>query len=120
MAFTDPQSVKIGASTISLPRVSTGQGTSTYMSEDGLTKYVISSVEKTRKRHTFRLDISKITPDPYIPTQNAEVSMSTYLVVDRPKAGYTNEQAKEAVVGLLEALSASSYAAVKKLIAFES
>jgi hypothetical protein len=120
MSFTDPQSIKIAGTTISLPRVSVGQGTSSYLSEDGLTKVTISSVQKTRKRHTFRVDVSKITTDPFIPTQNTEVSMSAYIVVDRPSAGYLNSDALNVVKGLLEVLSATEYAAVKKLVAFES
>jgi len=120
MAFSDPQSVKIAGSTISLPRVTTGDLSSSYLSADGLTRVTISSVEKRRKRHTFRLDVQKITADPFIPAQNTTVSMSTYIVVDRPVAGYSNEDALNAVKGLLEVLSATEYAAVKKLVAFES
>jgi hypothetical protein len=120
MSFADPQTIKIGGSTISLPRVETGNLTSSYLSEDGLTRVTISSLEKKRKRHTFRVDVTKVTSDPFIPTQNTEVSMSAYLVVDRPIVGYTNAQALEVVTGLVEALSASSYGAVKQLLAFQS
>lgn len=120
MAFTDPQSIKIGGTTSSLPRVNTGNGQSEYLSADGTVRVTIASVEKKRKRHTFRVDWTKITADPFIPTQNVEVSMSTYVVIDRPIAGFTNEDALNAVKGLVEVLSATEYAAVKKLVAFES
>lgn len=118
--FTDPQSIKIGGTTISTPRVSTGQGESQYLSADGLTRISIASVEKKRKRHVFRVDVSKITADPFISSTNVEVGMSVYLTVDRPKAGYTNEDALNVVKGLVEVLMATEYAAVKKLVAFES
>jgi len=120
MSFADPQSIKIGSSEISLPRVETGAGSSSYLSEDGATRYTISSVEKKRKRHLLRLDTEKITPDPFIPAQNVTVSMSVYLTIDRPIAGYTNAEAKEAVEGFVKAISASSYVAIQKVLAFES
>jgi len=120
MSFADPQSVKIGASEISLPRVETGELISSYLSADGATRYTISSQEKKRKRHVLRLDVEKITPDPFIPAQNTTVSMSVYLTIDRPIAGYTNEEAAEVVKGLIEALSASSFKAITKVLSFES
>jgi hypothetical protein len=67
MAFADPQSVTISAVTSSLPRVSTGQGTSEYLSADGLIKLSASNAYGRRTRRVLRLDHSKITADPFIP-----------------------------------------------------
>ncbi|DAD50281.1 TPA_asm: coat protein [ssRNA phage Gerhypos.3_7] len=120
MALTDPQKIKIGATETTLPRVSTGNKESVYESADGLITLKLSTVESRRNRQTVRVDLSKITPDPFIPTQNTEVSMSVYIVVDRPTVGYTNKEAKEAVEGLLTLSSASTYALIEKLLARES
>jgi hypothetical protein len=122
MALADPQSVKISGSTISLPRVATGDFASTYESADGLTKVSLSTVKtkSSRKRQTVRIDVTKVTPDPYIPTQNTEVSMSTQVVFDRPPAGYSNADAKAVWDGFIEALQASSSKIVTQLLGSES
>lgn len=121
MAFSDPQSIKIGEATTSLPRVSTGEYKSKYASEDRLKSLEISTQEtRERIRQVYRINSSKITADAFDTTQNVEAGMSAYLVVDRPKAGFTNAEAKDVVKGLLESLSASTYAAVVKLLASES
>ena len=123
MAFTDPIKPKFDNSTeTECPRVSTGVLNSVYQSEDGLKKVSISTVEtkKSRKRHTLRLDLSKLTPDWHDTTQNVEVSTSAYIVVDRPVAGFTNEELKKLAEGLCALLTASSGSAIKKLIASES
>jgi hypothetical protein len=120
MSFADPQSVKISGTTTSLPRVSTGDFDSTYESADGLITLKASTVSSKRKRQVIRLDVSKITADPFIPAQNVEVSMSTYLVFDRPVVGYTNAEAKAAYDGFIEALQAGSSLLITKLLGSES
>lgn len=120
MAFADPQSIKISGTTHSLPRVSTEGRKSEYSKDDGTVILKIQSDKNRRTRQTYRVDTSKITTDPFDTTQNVEVSMSAYLVVDRPLAGYTNEEALKVVEGLSEALGLTSFAAVKKLLAGES
>jgi hypothetical protein len=120
MAFSDPQSVKIGETTTSLPRTVSGNKTSSYESADGNIVLTPSTQVGKRKRHVLRLDVKKITSDPFIPTQNTEVSESVYLVIDRPLVGYDNTETLATVVGLLEAATASTDALLKKLIASES
>lgn len=120
MAFSDPIKVKPGATEVTCPRVSTGDYKSVYLSEDGLVKVEISTQNGKRERHVARIDISKITTDPFDTSQNIEVSASAYLVVDQPLAGYTNEELKKLVEGLTTFLTASEGSAIKKLIASES
>jgi hypothetical protein len=67
-----------------------------------------------------RLDLSKLTTDPFDETQKVEVSASVYLVLDRPLAGFTNAELKLLVEGLTTFLTASTGANIKKLIASES
>lgn len=120
MALADPQSIKINGVTSSLPRVNTGNFESEYLSADGLTKLKVATTNGRRKRQTVRVDLSKITTDPFDSTQNVEVGESVYLVVDRPPAGFTNEEALKAVEGFVELLSASTFSLVKKALASES
>jgi ABC-type xylose transport system substrate-binding protein len=120
LALSDPQSIKIGASTISLPRTSTESAKSEYTSNDGLTKLTLSTTSGKRKRQVVRVDVNKIAADPFIPAQNAELSMSFYMVFDRPNVGYTNAEALAAAVGLIEAATASEDSMLKKLLGSES
>jgi hypothetical protein len=118
MAFSDPLKVKFDASTeTECPRVSTGAFQSEYMSADGLSVVKIATSNGKRKRHTIRLDLSKITTDPFDTTQNVEVSTSAYLVVDRPLAGFTNTELRKLCEGLTAFLTEAN---LKKVIASES
>jgi hypothetical protein len=49
-----------------------------------------------------------------------EISMSVYLVIDRPVAGFTVAEAKKLVEGLVGLLSASTYSMTEKVIGGES
>lgn len=120
MAFSDPQSITIAAATSSLPRVSSGNGTGDYQSADGLIHLNASNAYGRRTRRVIRLDHSKITPDPFISTQNSKVGMSVYTVFDIPVAGYTNAQVKEVYDGYKALISASSDALITKLLGGES
>jgi len=122
MALVDPQSTKFEGTAVSLPRVSTGQFESEYLSEDGKYKLTVSTAISgaSRKRQLARIDITEITADPFIPTQNTEVSMSTYLVVDRPPAGFTNAKAEVFVAGLIELLTKESNKVLKALLSSQS
>lgn len=120
MALADPQKVTIKAVETTLPRVSTGAFNSIYESSDGNTVLRLSTVENSRKRQVVRIDKTKITEDPFIPSQNTEVSMSAYLVIDRPKVGYTNEEAEDIVTGLLALITASENLVLTKLLGSES
>ena len=119
MSQSDPQSIKISGTTTSLPRVSVGDYQSKYESNDGLIDLTFSTQNGKRKRHVARVDHAKITTDPFITTQNVEVSTSVSLVVDRPLAGYTNAEAAAIVAGFIERLTSESSAIITKLIAGE-
>lgn len=120
MSFTDPVKVKPGESEKECPRVSVGAFESEYLSEDGLTHVKISTQNGSRKRHMARLDLSKLTTDPFDESKKVEISSSVYLVLDRPLAGFTNAELKTLVEGLTTFLTASTGANIKKLIASES
>jgi hypothetical protein len=123
MSFSDPQSVTLPAplaGTTSLPRVISGNRTSTYQSADGNITLVASSQVGNRIRRVLRLDHKKIAVDPLISTQNLERSMSCYLVFDLPVTGYSSAEALAVYTGLKTAMSASSDALITKLLGGES
>jgi len=120
MALSDPQSITISAATSSLPRVSSGDGTSEYLSADGLIRLTLSSAYGKRTRRVLRVDHSKITADPFIPATNTKVSMSNYMVFDLPPAGYTNAEAQAVYAGFKTLYTASSDAVITKLLGGES
>lgn len=117
--YSDPQSVTINAVANSLPRVGSGSNSGTFRKDDGTVKLTVSHAENKRARRMVRLDHNKLAADPYITGDNVPVSMGTYLVVDVPLLGYTVAEQKQVVDGLTAFLTASSGAAVSKLLGGE-
>lgn len=120
MSFSDPQSITISGSAISLPRTSVGDGKSLYTSADGLVLLNASNAYGRRTRRVLRVDHSKLTTDPFIPAQNVKVGASCYLVFDAPVAGYTAADLKAIYVGFNTLYTASSHALIDKLLGGES
>jgi hypothetical protein len=90
--FADPQSVTVNAVAKSLPRTSAGDHRGVF--EDPADGLVLTISHQTGKRHrtTARLDHSKISTDPLVPTSNRPYSLSAYLVFDTPLQGYTTTE----------------------------
>jgi len=123
MALTDPQKFKEVAGTeVTAPRVSTGNFSSVYSTSDGLNKLTLSTAETSnnRKRHLVRIDVEKLATNIYEESKKQAVSMSVYLVVDRPDNGYSVAEAKKLVEGLVGLLSASTYSLTEKVLGGES
>jgi len=120
MALSDPQFITIAGSAIALPRVSSLQNKSEYLSSDGLVKLSLSHAYGRRNRRVLRIDHSKITADPFKPVENTKVSMSNYIVFDVPQVGYTNAQQLEVYAGFKALFTASSDAVITKLLGGES
>jgi hypothetical protein len=121
VAFADPQKVKVdGTTEVELPRVVTGNFESEYLSSDGTIDLKLSTSNGRRKRHVARIDLSKVIASTITPRQNEEGATSAYLVVDRPLSGYTTEELRKLVEGLVNFLSAGTYSATKKLLGSES
>jgi len=120
MAFSDPQSITIGASTASLPRTGSGPNSGTFTSPTGELKLTISHAVNKRARRTARIDIQKIVPDPLLPAVNAPRSASVYLVCDAPLTGFTGAELTDGIVAICDYLSASSGAAAARLLGGES
>lgn len=120
MALTDPQSVTISGTAISLPRTSSAVNAGVFSSNDGLVKELVSHQYGKRTRHIFRIDHSKIAPDPLISSQNIKFSMSCYVVWDVPPTGYTVAEQKAIYDGFAAQLAASSGALVTKVLGGEN
>jgi hypothetical protein len=116
--LADPQTVTINSVANTLAATSRGVNVSEYTKADGGLKLSIRHTLGTRNRRVIRIDSSKIVPD--LNSINREVSMSTYLVMDTPKIGYTVAEAKLVVDGLLAFLTASSGASVSAVLGGQS
>jgi len=117
--FTDPQSVTINGSAISLPRTSAGPNAGTLTSHDGATKLDIASTYGKRIRRTMALTVKKYASDPAVPAQNIPVSATIRITVDQPIQGYTVADLQFALLGLIGNLTASSNANIAKLLGGE-
>jgi len=120
MSFADPQSVTISGVTTSLPRVSTGIGTGSFKSNDALIGLSVAHSYGKRSRHTIRLDVSKLTADPFLPSSNVKVGTSMYLVFDMPLAGFTVTDEVAIWTGFNTLLTASSSAKITQLLGGEN
>ena len=120
MAFADPQSVTINGVATSLPRTASGPNTGGFTSADGLVQMTVAHAYGKRYRRTIRLNQSKTTSDPLVPSNNIRPSMSVYMVVDAPVLGYSVAEQKYLVDALVAYLTASSGAKVTQLLGGEN
>jgi hypothetical protein len=120
MAFTDPQSITISGTAVSLPQTNVGNNSTEYTSGDGLIKVSASHAYGRRTRRVLRIDHSKIAADVFVPAQNARVSMSNYIVFDVPPVGYSATDAFAVYNGFKAMFTGSSDALIVKLLGGES
>jgi hypothetical protein len=122
MAVSDPQSVTIGASTISLPRTGQGIDNGVFTSADGNTRLTIQHqpAKGGRFRRLIRLDYTKVAADPFVTTVNAKYTESVYTVMDVPSVGFTAAEELDLYKGLAVLMAASTYALTTKFIGGES
>ncbi len=105
--LADPQSVTINAVATSLPRVAMTPTQNTYTSADGLTSMTTrQNTSSTRFRREVRLSQQKIAADP-ISAVNKQIGVSVYLVIDEPRAGFSDTE----IGYLIDALKAWSSSA---------
>jgi len=120
MSFTDPLSITITGVTTPLPRISVGEDESEYASGDGLIRLTASHNYGKRTRRLLRVDTSKLTADPFKPSENVKVSMSNYIVFDTPPAGFNAAESLAVYAGFKTLFSATSDAMIVKLLGGES
>lgn len=115
--FTDPQSVTVATVAKSMPRVTTGNLNSKYQKDDGTYVLTISHApNKDRIRSMIRIDNKAVVPDPLTAVNDYE-TLSVYLVIDRPLAGFSSTQVNDLIVGFKTWLDAT---AVGKIYGQES
>lgn len=120
MAYADPQTVTVNAVPITLARSGSALNQGTFQSADTLYSMSVSHTYGRRSRRALRFNISKISADPLVPSQNLRSSASIMLVVDQPVNGYTVAELKQAVDGFVAYLSGSSGARVSQLLGGEN
>lgn len=121
MAFADPQSITIDGVTTSLPRVLTNTGQGLFVSADGnIQLEVVPKNGPSTKSRIMRLRTSKITSDPLVSTTNVRVKDLVSLTIIRPNDGYADAEILKQVKGFIALLTASTDAALIKLIAGEN
>ncbi len=121
MALSDPQSVTIGATPVSLPRVSSGDYTATYSKDDGLVKLKIQHLpSKTSTRRSVRLETTDVAADPLMAGVNREVPFAITVSFQDPSVGLSLAAKKDKSIALLNALTASSGALLTKILGGES
>jgi hypothetical protein len=118
--FTEPQSVTISGTALSLPRVAQDGSSSSYKTADGAVTMTVSHASGKRNRRTARIVHTKYAPDPLFPAQNTPFSMTFYVVADVPKTGYTITEQKAIIDGFLANLQATSGANITKLLGGEN
>lgn len=120
MALSDPLVAKISGVDASHNRVDTGGGRSVYRLADGTATITVSHSSGKRNRTAIRIDREKLAADPFVPAVNQSVSMSVTLVVDSPKAGYSNSERGDAIDTLVDLITRGSGANRTKIIGGES
>lgn len=116
--FSDPQTVTVNAVAQTLAAISREDLKSIYREDVAEYELVIAHQENgKRNRRTVRLNRTTVSADPFIPAQNVTQTVSYYLVIDAPLAGYTNTQMKDDVLGLTGWLSSAN---VLKVLGGES
>jgi len=114
--LSDPQSITISGTAVSLPKTGTGPSSGTFTSADTSTSEVISHAYGKRVRRAARLNISKVSADPLLPSTNTRSTASMTVVWDVPVNGYTVAEVKAAWDGFAAQLAASSGAMVTQIL----
>lgn len=118
MAFTDPQSVTISGTAVSLPRVLTGTQVGNFVSADGVDNLTVDprGTSKRRRNVARHYRNRAITINGVAANDKSMVSFT----IDRPQAGVSDADIEAQASGLLTWLTAGSNANLKKLIAGEN
>lgn len=97
--FADPQVITVNAVAQSMPRIASVGQKSTYQKNDlTFTLNLSHTVAKDRIRSMARVDQRAIVPDPLTSVNDYE-TLSVYLVIDRPLAGFSSTQVDQLIAG---------------------
>lgn len=115
--FADPQVITVNAVAQSMPRISTNGLKTTYQKNDmSYTLNISHTPVKDRIRSMARIDQRAVVPDPLTAVNDYE-TLSFYVVVDRPTAGFSSTQVDQLITGFKTWLDST---AIGKLFGQES
>lgn len=118
--LADPQSVTISGTAVSLPKIDTRPETNVYSSlPDGVTLFGTQRVtgKDSRRRATISLQKEKIAADA-LTAVNQRVAASVTVSFSYP-SGFTSTEIEAHAVALINWLTASTNANLKKVLAGE-
>lgn len=122
--FSDPTSISVGQTATlsggtakSLAKIRTDGYASEYQTSDGLYGLKITHTRGSRTRSEARLDFFTTYTDPSTGLTDT-VSASAYVVLNRPKAGFTSTQLSDIMKGV--AGWAAQQTNIDKLLGLES
>jgi len=115
----DPQSITVGGSTISLPKVGSDRTSADYQSADGVSQLRVAQTINSKTRTTsISLKTNKIAADP-ISAVNSRIS-SVWAITNRsPLDGFTIVELRDQLLGLAAQLTATSGALTTKALGGE-
>jgi len=101
MALTDPQTITIDSTPITLAKTNPGENQTIYQSSDGNLKLTISHQETKsgRTRHLARVDKRVVAADP-LTSENEYKSLGFYFVIDEPEFGFSDSDIDDVVQGV--------------------
>lgn len=123
MALSDPITITIAGTAKTFSRISTSGSRTVYRTSDGLYDLTVSHQDGKRRRTSVRINKYSTTSDPFLTDRNVPITTSFYMVFDTEQlvidgTGATDQ--KDSAVGLFNWLTASTNAALIKIIAGES
>lgn len=118
--LSDPQSLTISGSAVSLARTATLPTGSVYSTPDSTTQFDITHTKGRRNRHQVRIKSDKIAADPLLASTNRRLSASVWMTVDVPPEGYTVAEQVALIAALAAWLTASTNANATKVVGGES
>jgi hypothetical protein len=118
--LTDPQSVTLAGTAVSLPRTAITATGAAYTAPDST--LVLDTIHNygRRNRSMVRIRQDKIAADPLVATTNRRLSASAWVTIDTPPEGFSVAEQVALVKALSDWLSASTYANTTKLVGGES
>ena len=117
--LTDPQSVTVGGTTISLPRVGADRSSADYQSADSTSQMRVQQTTNGSTRRTVvSLKTSKIAADP-ITAVNSRKNSIWSISNTAPLDGFTVAELRDQLIGLANTLTASSGALATKVLGGE-
>lgn len=117
MAFTDPQSITIDGSAVSMARVLTGTSTGRFVSADqGVRLQADPRQTSRRRRNVARVDKDFSVPVPGSSGLTTIEGVGVSLLIDRPRAGVSDADVQKLASGFLTWLTANTNANLLKII----